>query len=454
MMKGHRTRRFAAIALLVALLTHGLRAELVETYTNRAAFLADLTGTSDTFDAESLPAGTNFAILTLSGLSVSNAPPCVLMEVVDGHSQTTAGGSNSLGVESVDKAFLSGERCVMTFGAPSLAVGLYAIGSPGDVRPGDFTLTAGSTVASNGAAPDVVLPDGGEAYFVGIIVRAPDVGSAFSEATLASHDPSGKGLFVFNVDDITWFLPNLSDPANLMVYKSGPAEADLGSNIVYSLTIVNAGPSPAWSVVATDPTPPGLTFVETSGIITSTFPASVSIVPAGHAVVLSSTYQVPRMGYTGPALVTNTLSVTAATPDPDPGQETASCTTRIDPHGDWDSDGLSNEDEITYRTDPRDTDSDGDTLGDGDEITADTDPAAAGSVLAITGIRESGGMLTIDWTGGTWATQYLEYLTDVTSTPALWTAWHTNIPPTPSPDSQAHPLGTDRMRFYRIRVVR
>jgi hypothetical protein len=44
------------------------------------------------------------------------------------------------------------------------------------------------------------LPDGGEAYFLGIIVTDPPLG--FFQARLESHDPTGSGLYVFNADDI------------------------------------------------------------------------------------------------------------------------------------------------------------------------------------------------------------------------------------------------------------
>ncbi|MBN1675929.1 MAG: hypothetical protein JXR37_33105 [Kiritimatiellae bacterium] len=445
----------AAVLLVLGAPAREAGAELVQTYTSRSAFLADLTGTQVTFGVESLPTGTNFASGTTFGsITVSNFPAEIPMRVAGSVAQTTADGSNALGMASVDEAFLSGEQCVLAFSSPTLAIGLYAIGSPGDIRAGDFLLSAGSAAVSNSAAPDTVLADGGEAYFLGVIVLAPDAGSAFSSATLTSYDPATNGLFVYTVDDITLSaLSQAPGTADLRVFKTGPSEAELGSNMVYSLIIVNSGPSAAWAVEAIDPTPSGLTFVANSGGMTGAFPATISIVPAGHAVVAESTYLVPS-GYTGPALLTNMLSVATPTPDPSPGQESASCTTCINPGGDWDKDGLSNADELSYGTDARVADSDGDGLDDGDEVTADTDPASPDSVLSITNIEASAGTLTIGWRGGTWATQYLEYVSDLTSTTEPWRAVFTNVPPTPASFSVSGSAGTNQSGYYRIRVVR
>ena len=48
--------------------------------------------------------------------------------------------------------------------------------------------------------------------------------------------------------------------ADLSVTKSGPPTVNAANNIVYTLTVANAGPSVATSVVVTDALPTNVTF--------------------------------------------------------------------------------------------------------------------------------------------------------------------------------------------------
>jgi len=53
--------------------------------------------------------------------------------------------------------------------------------------------------------------------------------------------------------------------ADVSIAKAGPATAAPGSQVSYTLTVQNAGPSAATNVVVTDTLPPGATFVSASG---------------------------------------------------------------------------------------------------------------------------------------------------------------------------------------------
>ena len=53
----------------------------------------------------------------------------------------------------------------------------------------------------------------------------------------------------------------LTPSADLHIAKEGPLNAVAGTNVVYTITVTNAGPSDATGVTLADPTPPGLTFV-------------------------------------------------------------------------------------------------------------------------------------------------------------------------------------------------
>ena len=64
----------------------------------------------------------------------------------------------------------------------------------------------------------------------------------------------------------------LSGLADLSVTKTGPTTAVPGTDVVYTLTVHNAGPSTARDASVNDPTPAGLNFVSTSGDCTTAFP--------------------------------------------------------------------------------------------------------------------------------------------------------------------------------------
>jgi hypothetical protein len=173
----------------------------VTTYTDRGTFLTDLAQTSVELSWEHLSPDTLIPHDDrVRGITFSYLISDELMRITDVFAQTTAEGKNSLGLTGPDASFLSGDGFTMTFDIPTSFVGLYVIGSPGDIREGDIVLDFGGGVISNAADSDIVLPDGGEAYFLGIIVTDPPLG--FLQAYLESHDPTGSGLYVFNADDI------------------------------------------------------------------------------------------------------------------------------------------------------------------------------------------------------------------------------------------------------------
>ena len=75
----------------------------------------------------------------------------------------------------------------------------------------------------------------------------------------------------------------LAPSADLHIDKAGPLNAVAGTNLVYTITVTNAGPSDAIGVTLVDPTPPGLTFVSNAGDCTTAFPCdSRHAVPRRH----------------------------------------------------------------------------------------------------------------------------------------------------------------------------
>jgi uncharacterized repeat protein (TIGR01451 family) len=105
--------------------------------------------------------------------------------------------------------------------------------------------------------------------------------------------------------------------ADLQVMKLGPAITFRGADVVYSITVTNAGPSEAPAVEVSDAASPGLVFVSNKGDCQTAFPCSVGAVPPGTSRVITSTFRVP-LGYTGPDPIVNTASALSAAPDPNP----------------------------------------------------------------------------------------------------------------------------------------
>jgi len=109
--------------------------------------------------------------------------------------------------------------------------------------------------------------------------------------------------------------------ADLAALLAGPASAILGSNIVYTVTVTNAGPSVASNIVVSDSLPANLLFVSassggTSNHLTITWPPIVSL-PVGGVTNYTFTVRSLAVG-TFPEIA----SAVAATADPNPTNNT------------------------------------------------------------------------------------------------------------------------------------
>ena len=127
----------------------------------------------------------------------------------------------------------------------------------------------------------------------------------------------------------------------MSVTKTAPATVNAGSNLTYTITVANAGPSDAQTVALSDPLPAGSTFVagsQTVGpVFTCTTPAvgaggtvdcSIATLASGASATFSLTVFVPA-GVTPGGVGSNTATVTSATADPVPGNNTATALTTI-----------------------------------------------------------------------------------------------------------------------------
>ncbi len=111
--------------------------------------------------------------------------------------------------------------------------------------------------------------------------------------------------------------------ADLSVTKTGPASANPGANVTYTITVTNNGPSDAANVSLADPAPSRLTFVSATGACTS-FPCTIGTMTAGQVKTTQATYTVTA----GPtAAITNTATATSTTFDPNAANNAGSAST-------------------------------------------------------------------------------------------------------------------------------
>ena len=90
----------------------------------------------------------------------------------------------------------------------------YFITTADPVFPGDILLVTPVGTATNAGTPNLILPDTGTAYFVGLVSDAE-----FTSAKV-QFDPVAVGTFLYNVDDITINTP---EPAAVLLCAAGLA---------------------------------------------------------------------------------------------------------------------------------------------------------------------------------------------------------------------------------------
>jgi len=112
--------------------------------------------------------------------------------------------------------------------------------------------------------------------------------------------------------------------ADVAVSKIGQPTYQLGGDLVFSIVVINNGPSDATNVVVDDVTPPGIFFDSNAGYCFAGFPCDLGTVPAGQSRTITTTFGVPA-GYSGPSQIVNTATVSSPD-DSTPGNNSSSAT--------------------------------------------------------------------------------------------------------------------------------
>ena len=219
------------------------------------------------------------------------------------------------GPSSVNAAGAITYTITVTNLGPSAATGVMAVDA---LPPGvTFVSASGGATPTGGSVtwPSISnLASGGSATFI-VSVKAPAGGSLTNvvSCTSATFDPQNA-----NNDGTSAgarAITAVQPQADLAVLANGPAAVLAGSNMTFTVTVTNSGPSGATGVVVTDVLPAGAPFVSaTGGAVANagvlTWP-TISSLGSGAAVTFNVTLAAPFSG-----VMTNIASCTASTPDP------------------------------------------------------------------------------------------------------------------------------------------
>ena len=209
---------------------------------------------------------------------------------------------------------------VVTNNGPSAATGVQV----SDPQPANLTFVSNSG-ACTGAYPCNLgtLTSGQSVTITSTYSTSPTFsGNVTNVATVSetTADPN-------NSNNSISFTTNVGAQSDLSITKTGPPATNTGQNVVYTIIVNNAGPSPVTNAVVADPTPVGLAFQSNSGACTGQFPCNLGPLASGQSVTITSTYTVP--GNYGGATIVNTASVSSSVNDPNTGNNSSTVTTNV-----------------------------------------------------------------------------------------------------------------------------
>jgi len=203
--------------------------------------------------------------------------------------------------------------------------------------PAGWTTTTpavGSTGVVTATNPN--LPPGSSGSFTLVAkVDAAATGTISNTATVTSTstDPiPGNNASTTNLT-----VTPLAATADLSITKTGPASVQKGQTVTYTLTASNAGPAAATSVTISDALPAGLTFASLTAAAgwACTTPAAgtngtVNCTNASFSNGASAPFTlIANVTNSAPASVSNTATISSATPDINGANNSATITTAV-----------------------------------------------------------------------------------------------------------------------------
>ncbi len=193
-----------------------------------------------------------------------------------------------------------------------------------EVSQGSAVVSGSNVICSLGtlgAGAPAVITIGVRAIAVGGITDRATVSSSVVDAVPANNSATITSTVV-PASDIT------------LAMSGNPLAAVLGSNVTYTYTVLNLGPSPAGTVTLADTLPTGATFVSgTPGYVPSGNSIIWTMTNLGVGASQTFTNVVGTASFTTnqvPLYMTNLAFISTSSSDPSPGNNSASIVTRVD----------------------------------------------------------------------------------------------------------------------------
>src|SRR5262249_7111794 len=156
------------------------------------------------------------------------------------------------------------------------------------------------------------------------VAAAPNTAGTVTNTATIEPDGAPGGLPPFQVSAPVDVTP----VADLEIEKTGPATTTPGTDVTYTLTVTNNGPSDVADATINDQTPAGLMFV-TNSCTPATFPCSLGPLAAGASRTITATFLV-NAAQADPSVDTATVSApTPPTIDPNLDNNTSTAQTAI-----------------------------------------------------------------------------------------------------------------------------
>jgi uncharacterized repeat protein (TIGR01451 family) len=202
---------------------------------------------------------------------------------------------------------------------------------------------AGITVAQLEAGVAIpTLPAGGS---ITLTVQATVTASSGTVSNTASVSPPAGVVDTVAGNNSATDTDNVSAVADLSIVKSGPATVNAAAGITYTLTISNAGPSPANGATFTDAVPAGITSINAScgsasggavcpGSVTvagNNVSGTIPTLPSGGSLVITINGTAPASGTLSN---TGTVSPPSGTTDSNSGNNSSTVSTTVNPIAD------------------------------------------------------------------------------------------------------------------------
>jgi uncharacterized repeat protein (TIGR01451 family) len=234
----------------------------------------------------------------------------------DGVANVTAGGMTTYTIVASNAGPTAVNPATVTDTFPAFCTSV----SYTSVTAGGAT---GNTAAGSGNINDAALnlPAGSSVtYTATCTISGGASGTLVNTATISSGtpDPNPANNSATDTDGITV-------AADLTLTKTAsPNSVNIGSNVVFTLTVSNAGPAPATGVTVTDTLPAGLTYVSNdcgAAFAAPTLTWSVGNLAVGASATCHVTATVTQAGP-----IVNVATATANEGDPTPGNATGTIT--------------------------------------------------------------------------------------------------------------------------------